>query len=376
MIPEGMKRASADPLGWARQRSATGKKMVGYLPPDVPVEIIHASGAQPLPLTGPAGAVCAASGRLQDYACFIARRGLSWALTGEIDFLDAVVLPVVCDTTRCLSHIWRRNCERPFLLSLLLPRKRNGPEARAYLLEEFSRLKEGLEECLGVTISRESLRQSICSYNRLRRAMREIHLARLTGRLGLCNADFQDLVRSSLVLPPEEGIPCLEGVIHTLREMQIPREKRPIRVYLSGKVAEPLEIFSYLDELGCAVVGDDLWDGDRSFSSEVAESGDPMEALSDHYVARPPLPVFSVRARRSNRVVVDGARRALADAVILLYPRYCEAFSFDYPALKMALRSRGIPHLLLELELEPGFTAVLRRQLETFMEVLRSRMAG
>lgn len=376
MIPERLKRVSEDPLSWARDRKAMGRRVIGYFLPDVPVEIIHAAGADPFLLTGASWAASEVSARLQDYACPISRRGLGLALSHEIDFLDGVVLPIVCDTTRCMAHIWRNNCERPFLHSLLLPRKRDDLEARNYLLREFSRLRERLEESLGAAISLDSLRQSIALYNRQRQAMKEIYLLRQGGRLGLCNGEFQDLVRSSFIIPPEEHNPSIEGLRPRLLEMEARAGDGSIRIYISGKVAEPRELFAFLDELGCTIVGDDLWDGYCSFSSHVREWGDPMEGLRDHYMDRLPSPVFFDSRGRRELMVAETAQSLCADAVVFLHPRCCEVFAFHYPTLKLTLQSVNIPHLLLELESGPGLTVGLRKQLESFVEVLRSHMAG
>ncbi len=194
--------------------------------------------------------------------------------------------------------------------------------------------------------------------------------------MGLSNGEFQDLVRSSLIIPPEEHIPSLEGLRARLMETQATGGGGSIRIYVSGKVAEPRELFAFLDELGCTIVGDDLWDGYYSFSSDVEESLDPLETLTEYYMDRLPLPVFLDSPGRRDRMVAETARSLCADAVLLLHPRSCEVFAFHYPAVKMALQSVNIPHLLLELEPGPGLTMGLRGQLETFVEVLRSRMAG
>jgi benzoyl-CoA reductase/2-hydroxyglutaryl-CoA dehydratase subunit BcrC/BadD/HgdB len=59
-----------------------------------------------------------------------------------------------------------------------------------------------------------------------------------------------------------------------------------------------------------------------------------------------------------------------AKGVIFLLYKYCEPHYFDYPDLKAALESKGIPCLLLDVEDPSHFLGQLRIRLQAFVEML------
>jgi benzoyl-CoA reductase/2-hydroxyglutaryl-CoA dehydratase subunit BcrC/BadD/HgdB len=59
-----------------------------------------------------------------------------------------------------------------------------------------------------------------------------------------------------------------------------------------------------------------------------------------------------------------------ARGVIFLLYKYCEAHYFDYPDLKVALESKGIPSLLLDVE-DPSYSlGQLKIRIQAFVEML------
>jgi benzoyl-CoA reductase/2-hydroxyglutaryl-CoA dehydratase subunit BcrC/BadD/HgdB len=59
-----------------------------------------------------------------------------------------------------------------------------------------------------------------------------------------------------------------------------------------------------------------------------------------------------------------------AKGVIFLLYKYCETYFFDYPDLKQALESKGIPTLLLEVE-DPSYSiGQVKIRVQAFLEML------
>jgi bcr-type benzoyl-CoA reductase subunit C len=379
MIPDEIKASAIDPFAYVRRKKSEGRKIVGYLMPDVPAEIVHAAGATPFLLSGGPTRTLAAEEHLQTYACSICRRSLAWALEGELDFLDGMVLPIVCDTSRTLAHIWRRNCNIPFFESLLVPRIRNCPEARDYLRNELVRFKKRLEDFLKAEISDDSLRQSISVYNENRRMMREFYDLREQNRLPLSNAEFYHVVRSSFVIAKENHNRLLRELLNSMddgEERHSGKAERQARLYLSGKVAEPRDLFGHLDNCGYYIVGDDFWDGFTAFATDPAESDDPLDAMTNNYLSRVPFPVFLDPMRKRLRGVVEKVRELAVDGVLFLYPKYCEPLAFDYPEIRNSLQNEGIPSHLIELELDQGLTNDVREHLDTYGYMVKTMAKG
>jgi benzoyl-CoA reductase/2-hydroxyglutaryl-CoA dehydratase subunit BcrC/BadD/HgdB len=61
-----------------------------------------------------------------------------------------------------------------------------------------------------------------------------------------------------------------------------------------------------------------------------------------------------------------------AKGIIFLLYKYCETYFFDYPDLKQALESKGIPTLLLEVE-DPSYSiGQVEVRIQAFVEMLIS----
>lgn len=375
MISKEFEASAIDPFSYIRGKKVEGEKVVGYLLPDVPTEMVHAAGATSFLLTGGSTRTLGAGTRLQTYACSICRRSLAWAMEDELDFMDGMVLPITCDTTRTLAHIWRKNCKIPFFESLLVPRIRNGSDARGYLRNELIRFKKRLEGFLAVEISDESLRHSISIHNDNRRMLRGLYGLREQNRLPVSNVEFHDVVRSSFIMPKEEHNRLLRELLSTTNDQKrgSGKEEKPIRLYLSGKVAEPRDVFAYLDSRGCSVVADDFWDGFAAVATEVGESDDPLDALVNYSLSRVPFSVFFDPMRKRIGTLVEKVKSLSVDGAVFLYPKYCEPLAFDYPEIRKSLQSEGIQSILIELEFDQGLTNELRRRLDTFSYMVESR---
>jgi benzoyl-CoA reductase/2-hydroxyglutaryl-CoA dehydratase subunit BcrC/BadD/HgdB len=68
--------------------------------------------------------------------------------------------------------------------------------------------------------------------------------------------------------------------------------------------------------------------------------------------------------------LLEEVQNSSAKGVIFLFYKYCETHYFDYPDLKSALESKGIPTLLLEVE-DPSYAQEqLKIRIQAFVEML------
>jgi benzoyl-CoA reductase/2-hydroxyglutaryl-CoA dehydratase subunit BcrC/BadD/HgdB len=67
---------------------------------------------------------------------------------------------------------------------------------------------------------------------------------------------------------------------------------------------------------------------------------------------------------------LEDVQKSGARGIIFLLYKYCEAHYFDYPDLKVALESKGIPCLLLDVE-DPSYSlGQLKTRIQAFVEML------
>ena len=215
------------------------------------------------------------------------------ALNHELDFIDGMVIPYVCDSTRAFSQIWEVNFPDLFNHTLWLPKKVDGRGVKRFLSLEFLRMKEKLEAFSSRKITDTDLRDSIEIYNRNRRLLRELFNLRKSGQTPITFADHLTIVKASMMMPKEECndllTRCLE-ILNTQNEHAI--EGEPVRIFLFGSVCETNRILRYFDEAGMHVVDDNLYNGTRYFLQDLDEDMDPIDGLVNRHLAKDPWSCF------------------------------------------------------------------------------------
>ncbi|MGQ9857789.1 MAG: 2-hydroxyacyl-CoA dehydratase subunit D [Thermodesulfobacteriota bacterium] len=358
-----------DPLGWVRSwKSRTGGKVIGHLLPDVPEEIIHAAGGLPLALEGAGVAISEAQAVLPGYTCSHAMGLVEMGLKGELDFIDGLVIPYVCDTTRNLYHTWSHRFPDRSHDFLRLPKRLEHPGVRDYLRAEFRRLASSLGRITGHTPTEEDLSLSLQTYERSRAQLRRAyHLHRKIPSLWTGERIWL-LTTSAMRTPREEHLCWMEALPWDAQPPEKPDGKVPI--YVRGKVWDPPVILEMMDKLGLVIVADEMLSGFRSIAGNTDESQEPLDALISRHLS---LPLYPGYHREPFRIVQDFLARVKgsgARGVLFLNPKFCEASGFDLPDLQKALEKEGIPSLALETSARGGSEAQIRVRLEAFREMI------
>jgi benzoyl-CoA reductase/2-hydroxyglutaryl-CoA dehydratase subunit BcrC/BadD/HgdB len=157
-VLEIFRQAVEDPGKEVREwKEKKGGKVVGFLLTDVPEELIHAAGFFPFGICGGTVRMDQVEAHLQFWSCSYVRNSLALALDGKLDFLDGLVIPHICDTTRMLMGIWKHVRPLPFMDSFRLPRQVGRPSAKQYVAGELTRIKERLNDFRGTEITDEEL---------------------------------------------------------------------------------------------------------------------------------------------------------------------------------------------------------------------------
>lgn len=355
-----------------KQRPGKPKKAVGCFPVYTPQALIAAAGALPVSLFGGRGQleIDHADSRIQSFVCSIARSTLELGLTDHLDWLDAFVVPSICDVARNLSGVWQHNFPHGFVFYLHLPQNVDSPAASVYYRGELERLRRGLAELTGQAVSDAALQQAIRTYNRNRALLTELYQRRAARPEQWPASDVYTLAAAGNVLPREDHNRLLERAL-ALGETN-PRPKRDlVRVVLRGAFCEqpPLELLTVLEEAGCVVVDDDLQIGMRFFLVPVAEDGDPLAALVDAYRQRTVLTSVNNPGQRSRTDdLLHRCQEKAVQGVIFASPKFCEPALYDAVRLKRAVEHSGLPTLEFEYEEKMSVFETVRMQAETFVE--------
>ena len=143
-----------------------------------------------------------------------------------------------------------------------------------------------------------------------------------------------------------------------------------VPIYLTGNMTHSPSYFSLMEDAGAIVVWDDLCSGARTLRLMAPENLDPMEALTQRYFTSFFCPTKHIGCRAHIETLLGDVEKSGARGVIFLLYKYCEAHYFDYPDLKAALESKGIPTLLLDIE-DPSYSLEqLKIRIQAFVEML------
>lgn len=362
-----------DPSGYVRRCKSERKiKVIGWLLNDVPEELIHAAGALPYGITGNREGFSWADAHLQGWACSLMRSCLGMGIQGKLSFLDGLIIPHTCDTTRNLGGIWKHVRPLPLMENFLLPRQ-DRPSAKTYLIGELGRLKAKLEQCTRSEITARKLAESISLYNLSRSLMRRLFSYHVENPDIINNQAIYSIIKSSLCMPREEHNRLLAELNDALA--WTPRggteSGRYVRVALSGKVWEPPEIMDILDSGGAVAAADDLATGHRHLNADVSEAGDPIDALAQRQLNRIPFACFETRQYDRRRFLLDMVRESRAAGLVFIHLKYCEPENFDYPDMRDACESAGIPTVKVETELGNVNLGQLETRLQAFLEIIK-----
>lgn len=373
-----METASRAPNAYAREfKARSGRKVVGSFPMHFPAEIIHASGALPVILQESDEPITVGGGVMYPFFCGYTRSVVDQASKGDFDYVDAIMFGDHCVQILSAADIIRdRLPESPVGFYQLIPSLRDKWSLENSV-RALSRLIEGIEEALGVTITEDDLAASIRLFNENRQLVRRLYDLRRSGALRIRASHMQYIVKSSMVMDKAEHNALLRQVVDSVgAETGALRGDLP--VFVSGHLCQAPKpiVLDAIEDCGAAIVDDDLYHGYRHISMDMDEAGDPVKAIARWYLNRnfgAPCPT-----RLDPNIDWDGwLLRAVeacgAKGMIVLMAKFCEPHYFYYPRIRKAFEQADVPHLLIETEHEMLGLENMRTKVETFVEVARRR---
>lgn len=326
----------ASPLAAARAEHARGRRVIGYVGDDVPVELILAADAVPLRLSGVPGATPLADQYLESSFGPAYRSLLDAWLRGTFDFLDAIVFPRSNDTAQRLyyyaSELQRRGIHR-------------GPRSLVYDLARVSRATSR-EHTLAATRALAS--ELGASESRLDAA-----LARVRNRVSILRT-LADLRTQPLAIAGSEALRAWRSLQldwtddfeATVSRWLPSAERRSYakRLVFAGS-SPPDERFHAAVESVGTTIGDELFDAaPASSAARWTAANAALETIAQAYQS---ARTTDVSLLQTPDILVDRARSAGADGVVLWCIEEDEGIVWEVPRQLERLRRAGIPVLSL-----------------------------
>ena len=367
---ETFKGIASNPHAQLQKHLEAGKRVIGVGPYYAPEELVYAAGAVPFGVWGCMGAPNEARKYFPPFYCSICQMTLEMGLTGKLEGLSGYMTTALCDTQRAASQNWRAGVGNAIpLIYVSQPQNRKADFGCAYAVDSYVQVAHEVEECAHGIIDDENLGAAIRLYNEWRAAMREFvelagaHPAEVGVRARLA------VIQAGYYMDKAEHFAMVRELNEALA--QLPESANGFkRVVLSGIFEDIPAIVEMLDEMGYAVVADDLAKESRAFAMAVPEDEPPMEALAEAWCALDGDSLLYDPEKLHPKKVADLARASQAQGVILLLAKFCDPEEFDAPFVKAACQEAGIPFLQIEVDQSTETYEQARTQLEAFGDLL------
>jgi len=356
----------------AKLPKAQGRRILGYICPLVPPELITASQAVPYCIVGePTEPTVKADLYMEINLCPWVRNCFDQALKGRYQWLDGVIMAHSCDAVQRMYGLWCYYCKPAYHHFVNVPHSVT-PATRRFYREELVMLRESLEKLVNAQISDKCLRQAIVLHNKLKSEVKKLYSLRKQALPLVSGTEMAYLLTAISSIPVEEALSLVQDV----RDEVVTRSgdtgnlsgKRS-RVLVYGSIIDAPPLIELIEQSGVNVVVDDTCIGSRNFWNEVAYTSDPVDGLVATYFDqfRCPRMVRSANPKRFD-YLVDMAREFRVEGIIFHCMRFCDCNMFEVPDVRDSLSAAGIPTLYLEDDYTTGSEARLKTRIQAFAE--------
>jgi bcr-type benzoyl-CoA reductase subunit C len=344
------------------------RPVIGVMPAYFPMELIWAAGGFPVQLWGNNLPLEKSDAYLQAYCCSVARSVLELEMSGTAKMVKAYAFTSLCDTLINLREIYRRIFPKP-TVELSIPITKNREARHTYLKSVVQNVTQGLERITGQTITPEALRDASQLYGRMRALQRNLYRIRREKPGLIKNHDFYTVIKSGFFLPAGVYARMLEELLGNLEKQAAPAAKRP-KLFISGMVFDPLEIYKLMDESDVDVVDDDFANGWRTVSKDDLKTDNLLEGVTEYLFQ--PAPCCCIYNPDNDRhdYLLNQVKQSGADGVLFWYIKFCEPDAFDRPQLMKHFKDEKIPNAFIDLELSMSNFDAVKTRINAFCEIL------
>jgi benzoyl-CoA reductase subunit C len=369
---EKFSKIAADPRHYLIEWKANNKRrVIACFPMYAPEEMVQAAGMLPVTMFGSDEPISLANNYLHSFLCHPVRDDFEQFLRGRLDFADGLVFSDICDQEKRIASLLRLHFKLPFFHFVRFPKMMHGAGSQEHLIREMTRLKTALENLTGSKVTDDELRRSISLFNNTRKLLAQAYQLRRDNPGAFSGDELSVVVSAAMVMPKEEYNPLLSDYLMQKRSQKVsPVDK--VRLVITGNPCENLEpgISRMIEDVGGIIVDDDIFTGSRYFTSTIPEVGNPVVALAVGYLEGIACPTKYDPTKKWADHILSLAKQSRANGVVVLMPKFCEIFAFEYPHLNSLLTENGISHLLLECD-HSGATAGMKTRIQAFIETLK-----
>jgi len=360
---------------FAREAKAMGRKIVSIFCEFTPREIILAAGAVPVCACGGSHREALAAERdLPAGLCPLIKSSYGFALEKAsplFEMCDLVVAETTCDGKKKMFELLASH--KPIHV-LELPQKPDDEAGFRRWRAEVEGLLRRMEELTGVAITKDRLRESIRLMNRERELRR-----RVARRAGIPLMGREVLAAKSLISGIPEDLEAYEAIIaqsEAMAEDRAAATARP-RILMTG-VPMPHgaeKVLDIIEAAGATVVAQENCTGMKPLLEDVAENGDPLDAIARKYFH---LPCSCMTPNAGRLAFID---RLIAEfepgGIVDLVWQSCLTYDVESEVLKRHVEAKhGMPFMKIVTDYSPSDVQQIRLRVEAFIGLVESRPEG
>lgn len=353
----------------------SGKPAIGWFCTYLPEEILLAAGLLPYRIMESSPHTSQARACLSGQLCAYVMSSLQATLEGKYNFLDGLVITNCCDAMRRLYDAWRHFIKGPAFIHILDLPKKVDKESMEYFRQCLIWLKEAIEAHYKIKLTEQALKEAINITNQTRRLLSQLYELRKENNPPISGTEISSIMRAAMTEPKEEFNKRLSSLLLEIKNRMLESkfsDTPKIRILITGGFIDQTEIVRLIEGLGACVVCEDLCTGIRYFAGLVDINIEPLSALSQRYLNRPPCARMIDTDKRFDYLwnLIEEYR---IDGVIYYTLKFCDTNLFEFPYLRERLREKGASILFLESDGSASYSGQMRTRIEAFLESLMMR---
>ncbi len=375
ILDETKELAASTGNRYLEEAKKNGKKIIGYFCSYMPEEIIHAAGFIPYRMRAVGSkSTTRADAYYSSINCTFVKHCFNKALNGDFAFLDGVVFVNGCDHSRRMYDNWRFVKIGPSFLYMFFAPHTVGDNALEYYLKECEKLITAMEKHFQVSITDESLRESIRLYNQKRRLLADIYSLRKKKDVPIKASELLGVMLAVTAVPVEKAIDILTDVKKFL-EGRVVSKPDEMRLFISGGCIEEMEHLELIENCGCVIVADNICLGSRHFLDEVKTEGNPLQAIAHRYLNHLSCPRMMGDFNRRFDYLLNVRNEYGVEGAIIEKLKFCDIWGGEIYLYRQETKTNNVPLLALEREIYGGGAGQIKTRVQAFLEKLKNKQA-
>ncbi|KDR96311.1 Benzoyl-CoA reductase/2-hydroxyglutaryl-CoA dehydratase subunit, BcrC/BadD/HgdB [Peptoclostridium litorale DSM 5388] len=353
-----------------------GKKVIGVYCGFAPWEIIAASGAVSTWLCGMhEETIPDAERHLPRNICPLIKSSYGFGITEKCPyfyFSDMLIGETTCDGKKKMYEILGK--VKPMHV-VYIPQTPEGEQAYRLYRSEMVKLKEAIEEGLGVEITEENIRKTISIKNEERKAKREFYELGKLCPPPISGFDMRRVLQGTLYIADKEvEIQKIRELAARVREdyekngSRIPKDAKRILVTGSPLGDSTEKVIKTIEENGGVVVCFENCSSAKDVDDLVDESGDPIDALTRRYINSGCACMSPNRHRKE--MIQSYIDEYKVDGVIDVILQSCHTYNVETAVIKNVAKGKGTPYMSIETDYSHSDLGQLSTRIGAFIEML------